>query len=52
MLTTMLTVPVWLLLLIAGGFGVIIGSYLNVVIYRFNTGKSSGRFIALSFVPD
>jgi prepilin signal peptidase PulO-like enzyme (type II secretory pathway) len=40
MLTTMLTVPVWLLLLIAGGFGVIIGSYLNVVIYRFNTGKS------------
>ncbi len=32
--------PVWYVILIAFGFGVIIGSFLNVVIYRFHTGKS------------
>jgi leader peptidase (prepilin peptidase) / N-methyltransferase len=32
--------PLWLLQLIAFGFGVIIGSFLNVYIYRFHTGKS------------
>lgn len=32
--------PVWLLQLIAFGFGTIIGSFLNVYIYRFHTGKS------------
>jgi leader peptidase (prepilin peptidase) / N-methyltransferase len=33
-------VPLWQLLLVAFGFGVIIGSFLNVYIYRFHTGKS------------
>lgn len=32
--------PLWLLQLIAFGFGIIIGSFLNVYIYRFHTGKS------------
>jgi leader peptidase (prepilin peptidase) / N-methyltransferase len=32
--------PFWYVVLIAFGFGVIIGSFLNVVIYRFHTGKS------------
>ena len=32
--------PLWLLQLFAFGFGVIIGSFLNVYIYRFHTGKS------------
>lgn len=35
-------VPLWLLQLIAFGFGVIIGSFLNVYIYRFHTGRSLG----------
>jgi leader peptidase (prepilin peptidase) / N-methyltransferase len=33
-------VPWWYVLGVAFGFGVIIGSFLNVVIYRFHTGKS------------
>ncbi len=33
-------VPLWYTVLCAFGFGVIIGSFLNVVIYRFHTGKS------------
>lgn len=33
-------VPLWQLLIVAFGFGVIIGSFLNVYIYRFHTGKS------------
>lgn len=32
--------PTWLVAVIAAGFGVIIGSFLNVYIYRFHTGKS------------
>jgi prepilin signal peptidase PulO-like enzyme (type II secretory pathway) len=32
--------PFWYTVLVALGFGVIIGSFLNVVIYRFHTGKS------------
>jgi leader peptidase (prepilin peptidase)/N-methyltransferase len=41
--------PLWLLQLIAFGFGVIIGSFLNVYIYRFHTGKSlAGRSHCLS----
>jgi leader peptidase (prepilin peptidase)/N-methyltransferase len=32
--------PTWIVFLLAGGLGVIIGSFLNVVIYRFHTGKS------------
>lgn len=32
--------PLWLLQVIAFGFGVVIGSFLNVYIYRFHTGKS------------
>jgi leader peptidase (prepilin peptidase) / N-methyltransferase len=32
--------PLWYVVLVAFGFGVIIGSFLNVVIYRFHTGKS------------
>ena len=35
-----LLVPLWWLQLVAFGFGVIIGSFLNVYIYRFHTGKS------------
>lgn len=33
-------IPVWMLYTAAAGFGVIIGSFLNVYIYRFHTGKS------------
>lgn len=41
--------PVWYLVLMAFGFGVIIGSFLNVYIYRFHTGKSlSGSSHCLS----
>lgn len=41
--------PTWLLVGIAIGFGVIIGSFLNVYIYRFHTGKSlSGSSHCLS----
>lgn len=40
MFATLLTVPLWYSALIAFGFGIIIGSFLNVVIYRFHTGKS------------
>jgi leader peptidase (prepilin peptidase)/N-methyltransferase len=32
--------PVWQLAIVAFGLGVIIGSFLNVYIYRFHTGKS------------
>lgn len=35
-----LFLPSWYLYIIALGFGVIIGSFLNVYIYRFHTGKS------------
>jgi leader peptidase (prepilin peptidase)/N-methyltransferase len=35
-----LTAPAWWFFLVAFGFGVIIGSFLNVYIYRFHTGKS------------
>jgi len=35
-------VPLWLLLTVVFGFGVIIGSFLNVYLYRFHTGKSLG----------
>jgi leader peptidase (prepilin peptidase) / N-methyltransferase len=37
---SVLLVPVWWWSVIAFGFGVIIGSFLNVYIYRFHTGKS------------
>jgi leader peptidase (prepilin peptidase)/N-methyltransferase len=37
-----LLVPFWMLQVIAFCFGVIIGSFLNVYIYRFHTGKSLG----------
>lgn len=41
--------PLWILQVIAFGFGVIIGSFLNVYIYRFHTGKSlSGHSHCLS----
>lgn len=41
--------PLWLLQVIAFGFGIIIGSFLNVYIYRFHTGKSlAGRSHCLS----
>ena len=40
MLIDLTILPLWLLQLIAFGFGVIIGSFLNVYIYRFHTGKS------------
>ncbi|MFT7644714.1 MAG: leader peptidase (prepilin peptidase)/N-methyltransferase [Candidatus Paceibacteria bacterium] len=44
-----LLVPIQSLYLIAFGFGVIIGSFLNVYIYRFHTGKSlSGHSHCLS----
>ena len=35
-----LFLPLWLLYAVVFGFGVIIGSFLNVYIYRFHTGKS------------
>ncbi len=42
-------VPMWWWVLVAGGFGVIIGSFLNVYIYRFHTGKSlNGKSHCLS----
>lgn len=42
-------IPTSLLIFIAFGFGVIIGSFLNVYIYRFHTGKSlSGHSHCLS----
>jgi leader peptidase (prepilin peptidase)/N-methyltransferase len=42
-------VPIQSLYLIAFGFGVIVGSFLNVYIYRFHTGKSlSGHSHCLS----
>tara|TARA_B100000508_G_scaffold138723_1_gene135359 strand:- start:3743 stop:4591 length:849 start_codon:yes stop_codon:yes gene_type:complete len=45
----LLGLPLELLQLIAFGFGVIIGSFLNVYIYRFHTGKSlSGHSHCLS----
>jgi leader peptidase (prepilin peptidase)/N-methyltransferase len=34
------TIPFLWLVLLAAGFGLIIGSFLNVVIFRFHTGKS------------
>jgi leader peptidase (prepilin peptidase) / N-methyltransferase len=41
--------PTWYLYLTALGFGLIIGSFLNVYIYRFHTGKSlSGHSHCLS----
>ncbi len=41
--------PLWYLCLILFGFGVIIGSFLNVVLYRLHTGKSlSGHSHCLS----
>jgi prepilin signal peptidase PulO-like enzyme (type II secretory pathway) len=42
MLDALTVMPLWYTTLIAFGFGVIIGSFLNVVIYRFHTGKSLG----------
>ena len=41
--------PVWFWLVVSGVFGLIIGSFLNVVIYRFHTGRSlSGHSHCLS----
>lgn len=42
MLLDLALFPLWLLQLISFGFGIIIGSFLNVYIYRFHTGKSLG----------
>ncbi len=42
-------VPLWLLVSIAALFGAIVGSFLNVVIYRLHTGRSlAGRSHCLS----
>ncbi len=44
-----LELPIYLRILMAFGFGVIIGSFLNVYVYRFHTGKSlSGKSHCLS----
>ncbi len=40
MLESIALIPPFILSMIAFGFGVIIGSFLNVYIYRFHTGKS------------
>ena len=40
MLETIALLPPYFISLVAFGFGVIIGSFLNVYIYRFHTGKS------------
>ena len=43
MITTLATawfLPPWLLLIAVFGLGIIIGSFLNVYLYRFHTGKS------------
>jgi leader peptidase (prepilin peptidase)/N-methyltransferase len=49
MLIDLSLLPLWLVQVIAFGFGVIIGSFLNVYIYRFHTGKSlAGRSHCLS----
>ncbi len=46
---TSFLVPEWWLFSVAFGFGVIVGSFLNVYIYRFHTGKSlSGHSHCLS----
>ncbi len=39
-MSALLALPAWQLYFLAAGFGVIIGSFLNVFIYRFRTGKS------------
>lgn len=45
----LLGLPSWLIALMAAGFGAIIGSFLNVLIYRMHTGRSlSGRSHCLS----
>lgn len=45
----LLSIPLWYVAFCAFGFGVIIGSFLNVFIYRFHTGKSlSGASHCLS----
>lgn len=36
----LLLLPLWWQMCIAAGFGVIIGSFLNVYLYRFHTGRS------------
>ncbi len=46
---TFLLLPLWVHLAFIFGFGVIIGSFLNVFLYRFHTGKSlSGHSHCLS----
>lgn len=48
-MSDLLLLPVLELVLISAGFGLIIGSFLNVFIYRFRTGKSlSGNSHCLS----
>ncbi len=43
------SLPLWLLVIITFGFGIIIGSFLNVYLYRLHTGKSlSGQSHCLS----